>query len=104
MHLAVNADLLLADDRDIIFRLTGDGAGVAADAHVEIDHHAPFVSFVWIFRWVVQRVIQRRKLLRLLGVMRISEKFSKRAVMQNAAACNVVMMLRADQQCRSPVF
>ena len=57
VHLAMDADLLFAYDWNIIFRLTGDGAGMAADADIEIDDHAPFVAFVWIFRRVVQRVI-----------------------------------------------
>src|SRR5207248_4974463 len=97
MHLAVKTNLLFAYHRNIVFGLAGDGAGMAADTDIEIDDHAPFVAFVWIFRWVIQRVAQRGKLLRLVRVMWIGEKFGERAVMQNAAAFNVVMMLRANQ-------
>ena len=97
VHLSVNTNLLFAYHRNIVFRLAGNGAGMAADADVEIDHHAPFVAFIRIFRWLIERVIQRGKLLRFLCVVRISDKFSERAVVQNAAARSVVMMLRADE-------
>ena len=41
VHLAAGGDLLAADDRDVVLGLAGDGAGVAADAGVEVDRHAP---------------------------------------------------------------
>ena len=37
--------LLFADHRDIVFRLAGDDAVVAADAGVQVDRHAPGVRF-----------------------------------------------------------
>ena len=53
----MDADLLFAYDWNIIFRLTGDGAGMATDAHIKIHHHAPFVAFVRIFLRMIQRVV-----------------------------------------------
>ena len=44
VHLAAAQHLVLADDRDVVLRLAGDDAGVAADAGVEVDRHAPLVA------------------------------------------------------------
>src|SRR3954449_11030664 len=41
LHLAATRDLILADDSDIVFRIAGSDTGIAADAGIEIDHHAP---------------------------------------------------------------
>src|SRR5581483_8317192 len=41
VHLAPAPDLLLADDGDVVFRLAGHHAGVAADARIEVNRHAP---------------------------------------------------------------
>ena len=41
VHLAVALDFVLADDRDVVLRLTRDDAGGAAGAGGEVDHHAP---------------------------------------------------------------
>ena len=38
------AHLLLADHRDVVLGLAGDDAGVAADAGVQVDRHAPGVA------------------------------------------------------------
>src|SRR6185295_1428660 len=42
-HLAADFDLLLADDQHIVLDVAGRDASIAADAPVEIDHHAPGV-------------------------------------------------------------
>src|SRR5205814_9507015 len=42
-HLPAAQDLALADDGHIVLGLAGDLAGVAADATIEVDHHAPGV-------------------------------------------------------------
>ncbi len=55
VHVAANDALLLADDGDVVFRLAGDHAVVAAHAGVEIDRHAPGVSFFFIGIWLVKR-------------------------------------------------
>ena len=41
VHLALADHLLLADHRDVVLRLAGDDAGVAADAGVQVDAHGP---------------------------------------------------------------
>ena len=104
VHLAMNCDLLLADDRNIIFCLTGDGAGVAADAHIEVNHHAPFVAFVRKLRGVIECLILCRKLFRFLRKMRVSEKLRERAGLQNAAALDLMMLLRANEPLASSDF
>ena len=49
VHFAALADHFLADDRDVVFALTGDHAGGAADAPVQINGHAPLVQAVsWL--------------------------------------------------------
>src|SRR3546814_19305739 len=41
VHLAPALALVGADDRSVVLCLTGDGAGAAADAGIEVDDHAP---------------------------------------------------------------
>src|SRR5690606_37409272 len=55
VHLAPAGDLLLAHHRDVVLRLAGCGAGVAADAGVQVDAHRPGVAArgpVRVERWV----------------------------------------------------
>src|SRR6185437_776245 len=40
-HLSFPGHLVLADGRYVVFRLTGDDTGIAADARVQIDAHRP---------------------------------------------------------------
>ena len=44
VHFAAIVYLLLADDRNIVFTLTGDGTGITTGADVEVDGHAPLIS------------------------------------------------------------
>ena len=44
VHVAAEDGLLLADDGDVVLRLAGDHAVVAADARVQVDRHAPGVG------------------------------------------------------------
>jgi hypothetical protein len=44
LHLAPHGDLLLAHHRDVVLGRAGRDAGIAFDAEVEIDHHAPGVA------------------------------------------------------------
>ena len=72
VHLAPRFDLFFADDRDVIFRLAGDDAGVTADTGVQVDAHAPgIIPFGRIRierglfhlgitkRWVLLIIVQR---------------------------------------------
>src|SRR5262249_37056206 len=43
VHLALAVHLVLAHDGDVVLRLAGDYAAVAAGAHCSIDHHSPGV-------------------------------------------------------------
>ncbi len=40
-HLAASGNFLFADHWNVVFRLTGDDAGVAADAYTGVNHHRP---------------------------------------------------------------
>ncbi len=46
MHLAADRHLLLADHRNVVLGLARHDAGVAADAAVLVDHHAPGAAVV----------------------------------------------------------
>ncbi len=50
VHLASAQDFFLADGRNIVFGLARNRAGIAADAGIKIDRHAPFVILVFPFR------------------------------------------------------
>src|SRR4051812_32237450 len=43
VHLAAAADLLLADDRDVVLALAGDHASAATNAAGQINGHAPLM-------------------------------------------------------------
>src|SRR5207245_7118576 len=53
VHMPAFVDLLLADYRNIIFRLAGDDAVVAADARIQVNRHAPRIRLRLV---VVRRV------------------------------------------------
>ncbi len=46
MHFAATRDLFLTDDRDIVFGLASHHAGIATNALVQVDRHAPSVLVV----------------------------------------------------------
>ena len=46
VHLAAADHLVPADDRNVVLRLAGDDAGLAAGAGVEVDRHSPLVQTV----------------------------------------------------------
>ena len=46
VHVAAFVDLVLADDRNVVFRLAGNDAIVAADARVQINRHAPGIRLL----------------------------------------------------------
>ena len=59
VHMAALVDLILADHRNVVFRLARNDAVVAADTRVQINRHAPRVglSFV-VVRWIaVKRLV-----------------------------------------------
>ena len=62
VHLPALHHLLLADDRHVVLALAGDHAGVAADAGVQVDRHAP------LRRVLVGPLVPHRVLVRFLAV------------------------------------
>src|SRR5579883_1062368 len=57
MHDSAGEDLVSTDDRHIVFRLTGDHAGLTADARIEIDRHGPGTP------WISESGIERLRFL-----------------------------------------
>ena len=60
VHVAADDDLLFADDGDVVLRLAGEHAVVAAHAGVQIDRHAPRVVFFFVGIRLVEREPRRR--------------------------------------------
>jgi len=66
MHLATALHLLFTDNRNVVFRLAGDGAAIAANAVIQIDRHAPGVVqtipliLIIVELGMVKRVVLRR--------------------------------------------
>ena len=46
VHLTAAQHLVAPDNRDVVLGLTGNHAGVAADAGIQIDRHAPLVGTI----------------------------------------------------------
>ena len=44
VHFTTHGDLLLADDRDVVLGLTGNGTGGATHTRSEVDGHAPLMK------------------------------------------------------------
>ena len=80
-------DLLFADNGDVVFRLAGEHAVVAADAGVEVDGHAPGVGFFFI--WIVR--IEREVVGRFVffGEVRLFAIFGERGFADQGAMAAV---------------
>src|SRR5690242_19889889 len=76
VHFPSSADLLLSDDRDVVFSLTGDRASTATDTRVEIDRHPPRVRRVLVVG--IERVLGYFLLLLVAGEIRVASEFSQR--------------------------
>ena len=97
VHLAAAQHLLLADDRDVVLGLAGDHAGVAADAGVEVDRHAPLVAVVALL--LPQRVERRMLLVGLLWRTRDRLAASARvALAHERAPLHLLMLLRVGER------
>src|SRR5262249_25162487 len=95
VHLAAAQHLILSDDRDVVFSLTTDNAGVAADAGVDVDRHPPFVAFVRAIR--IQRDGPRRRLLALVHRLRIPSELVVRYGANDRAPLHQVVVLRTRE-------
>src|SRR5579862_5094037 len=88
MHVAAYADLFGPDDWNVIFCLTGDDAGIAANTSRRIDNHRPLIGVVsmgWIkrrrigpglaeFEIALAQIRQREARLQLFGFTLKSKK------------------------------
>ncbi len=79
VHLPLVDHLLLADDRDVVLGHAGDDAGVAADAGVQVDAHAPGGRAGWL------AVVQFRVVRLFAQEVRIGLEGGQRAVTNELA-------------------
>ncbi len=108
MHLPAADDLVLADDGDVVLRLAGDHAGVAADAGVQVDRHAPGGPFglvilgVELRRDVARLVVLEALQLALRDVLvdadllhegRVGLEFFERRLADEAAPLHRIVLL-----------
>ena len=95
VHLAAVMDLLLADHRNVVFRLTSDHARTTAGAGVQIHRHRPLVGRVQ-GRMTVKRDIGR--VIRIhpdgLGKTRILVVILNRTFPHQGTPLHTVMVLR----------
>ena len=95
MHLATTRDLIFSDDRNVVLCLAGNRAGIAADAGVEIDDHAPGIAVVGELIGIEQRLVRRR--FRLVRQFALCDEFRQRAFSQNVATFHRMMVLRRGE-------
>ena len=87
-HFAPFDDTLFTDNADVVFRITGSGAGVAPDTSIEIHHHGPSIGIMIVGRidvpfgivsfWKRQRQGKRIHIQALLFPFAAGIQFSKR--------------------------
>src|SRR5258708_618164 len=105
MHFAAAHDLILADYGDVVFRLAGDHAGIAAIALVQVDGHRPLVSVVGIFGLtLVKREFLWRQFRVLVGKVRILAIFLERAGLEDLAAFHPEVILPPADRLIPPRF
>ncbi len=99
VHFAAAHHLILADHGDVVLRLAGDHASVAAIAFVQVDGHRPLVSAVGEFRLpVVERQFLERRFGMLVGKIRILAILRERAGGQDLPAFHAEVILRASER------
>ncbi len=96
VHFASTRHLLFSDNRNVVLRLTGNGAGAATDAGVEINHHAPGVASV-VDERVERFLIPRRRFLSLDDRARIFVKARQRSAAHLVAAFHLPVLLRGNE-------
>ena len=96
VHLAVDADLLLADDRDVVLGHARDDAGAAAGAGRQVDRHAPLVALVLVVR--VQRERLRKRVRHVLDDFGLVRVLRERDDARGMAAFHRVVVLRRGEQ------
>ena len=96
VHLAAAHHLVFADHRNIVLRLAGHHASVAAVATVQIDRHAPGITRV--SKFLVKRIFLGRFLVPFVRERRILLVFLQRPGRQNLPAFHVEVILRTRQR------
>ena len=92
LHLAATHRLLLANYRDVVFRLAGHDARLASHAGVHVDGHAPLQLGVLIVG--VQRHLRTRRLDVLVRKVRILDEVFERRLANNVAVLQRLGALR----------
>ena len=99
MHVTAAVHLFFADHGNIVFRLAGDHAGVAAIAAIEINDHGPLVAVVGKLRLsFVERQLLRREFGMFVGKIRILAVLLERGGRKDLAAFHVEVILRASER------
>ena len=100
LHVAAGLHLVPADDGDVVFRIAADDAGIAADAGVHVDRHAPGVLVVAPVGEHARRPGRDlRALLFVVREVRILLELVHRGVANNAAGRGLVAFERVS--CRN---
>ncbi len=85
LHVAPDFHLVLAHDGDVVLRVAAYDAGVAADAGVHVDRHAPGVLVVAIGREHARVGFRRLVALAFVREVRILLELFERGVADDAA-------------------
>jgi hypothetical protein len=85
MHLTAAHHLLLAHDRNVVLRLARHDAGIAADARVKIDRHAPLMV-----------AVEPRRLVHRIAPRNLRRPFLRRHLLTVFAQDGRRMRLHAD--------
>src|SRR4051794_5325670 len=94
MHLTATNDTLFADDRNVIFSLTGYDTGVAADTGVEVNRHTPGVAWIRVFGIKGCSILATGyRLVRCLGEIRILGIFGQGCFPDELASFERKMLL-----------
>ena len=96
MHLPTAQDFLLTYHRAVIFGDASDDAGIAADARVDIDSHAPGVTFI-LESWIETRFCFF-VFFRLLSEVWVFAEFFERGAAQQLAPFHQMMELGASER------
>jgi len=95
-HVAALEHLALADDGDVVLGAAGDEAGVAADARIEIDRHAPLEALI-VGRGRVDRLGGGEFAVHLGGEAGLLLELLERSLAGDVAPLHVLMLLGAGE-------
>src|SRR5262249_25206151 len=89
-------DLVLADNRNIVLRLTREDASVAADAGVQVDRHRPGVGVRRVVR--IESQLRRNRFLVGVDELRVAAKLLQSGRPDDLAPLHTLMELRAGER------